>query len=81
MPRMRTAPGVLEVIKETDPNTEVTLSYLRRLIASGKVPVVSMGSKKLVDADMMIEYIAGGHERIVGNVVPIELGVIRKVCV
>ena len=61
MPRMRTAGNVLKLIKEQDPGTEVTLHYLRHLINTGKVPVTPVGTKKLVDADAVIEYIAAGQ--------------------
>lgn len=60
LPRMRTAAGVLAIIKEQDPHTEVTLHYLRHLINTNKVPVTSVGTKKLVNADTVIEYIAAG---------------------
>lgn len=58
--RMRTAAGVLNVIKEQDPRTEVTLHYIRNLIKTGKVPVTPVGRKKLVDADAVMAYIAAG---------------------
>ena len=61
MARMRTAARVLEIIKEQDPDTEVTLHYLRRLIHSGEVRVTPVGRKKLVDADAVIAYIAAGQ--------------------
>lgn len=61
MPRMRTAAGVLEIIKAEDPGTEVTLHYIRRLVCTGKVPVTPVGRKKLVDADAVMEYIAAGE--------------------
>lgn len=62
MARMRTAAGVMEIIREQDPNTEVTMCYLRRLIKSGKVPVTKVGRKLLVDADRVIAYIAAGEQ-------------------
>ena len=74
MARMRTAARVLEIIKEQDPDTEVTLHYLRYLIHSGKVPVTPVGRKKLVDADALIAYIAAGQTIAVEPV-----GGIRKV--
>lgn len=61
MPRMRTASKALELIKEQDPGTEVTLHYLRHLINTGKVPVTPVGRKKLVDVDTVMEYIAAGQ--------------------
>lgn len=60
MPRMRTAAKVLEIIKEEDPGTEVSLKYIRYLINSGAVPSVTVGRKKLVDADAVIQHIAAG---------------------
>lgn len=59
--RMRTAAGVLAIIKGQDPDTEVTLHYIRQLIATGKIPVTPVGRKKLVDADAVMEYIAAGQ--------------------
>lgn len=61
LPRMRTAAGVLAIIKEQDPSTEVTLHYIRQIINTGKVTVTPVGSKKLVDADAVISYIATGE--------------------
>lgn len=61
LPRMRTAAGVLAIIKEQDPGTEVTMHYIRNLIKTRKVPVTPVGSKKLVDADVIIAYIAAGE--------------------
>lgn len=60
MARMRTAGKVLEIIKEEDPDTEVTLHYIRQLIKTGTVPCVTVGRKKLVDADLLIQRIAEG---------------------
>lgn len=60
IPRMRTASGALEIIKEQDPKTAVTLHYIRYLIRTNKVPVAEVGRKKLVDADAVIDAIASG---------------------
>lgn len=56
-PRLRTAPGALEIIKAQDPETEVTLHYLRRLIKTGQVPCVPVGRKKLVNVDKLLEFL------------------------
>ena len=61
LPRMRTAEKILNIIKAQDPDTEVTLHYIRDLIKSGKIPVTLVGRKKLVDADRVIAYIAAGE--------------------
>lgn len=62
LPRMRTAAGVLALIREAAPNTEVTLYYLRQLIKSQQIPTVAVGRKRLVNADAVIEYIAAGGQ-------------------
>lgn len=60
MPRMRTAGSLLELIKAQDPETEVTLHYLRQLIKSGAIPTVAVGRKKLVDADAVLAHLSTG---------------------
>lgn len=39
-PRMRTAPGALDIIRQEDPGTDVTLHYLRHLIKTGAIQCV-----------------------------------------
>ncbi len=58
-PRMRTAEGALAIIKEQDPDTAVTLRYIRRLIADGTIPYVPVGRKKLVNVDGLLAYLEG----------------------
>lgn len=60
MPRMRTAAGILGYIKKMDPDTAVTLWYLRGLISSGAVPVLTIGRKKLVDLNAVLAALASG---------------------
>ena len=62
IPRMRTAEKVLEEIKREDPETEVTLHYIRRLIKTGAVPVVACCLKKLVNVDDIQSLLAQGYE-------------------
>ena len=57
-PRMRTLPKAVDVVKEYDPDTSFTLTALRRLIREGKVPAVDAGVKKLVNVDLLLEYLA-----------------------
>lgn len=59
IPRMRTAPGALEIIKQIDPDTAVTLRYIRRLIATETVPHVDVGRKKLVNVDQLLKFLEG----------------------
>ena len=54
--------AVLDAILEQDPDSEITLHYIRHLIASGAVPVIHVGRKKLVDVDQLLAYLAAGNE-------------------
>lgn len=58
-PRMRTAPGALEIIKQMDPDTAVTLRYIRRLIATETTPHVDVGRKELVNVDQLLKFLEG----------------------
>ena len=58
IPRMRTAAQVLAEIKKVDPDTCVTLSYIKRVIREEKIPVLCAGKKKLVNLDDFIKFIS-----------------------
>ena len=62
IPRMRTARGVLDIIRAEDPDTAVSLCHIRRIIKSGAVKTATSGRKILVDADAVIAVLAGGNE-------------------
>ena len=62
MNRMRTAEGALQIIKEMDPETAVTLRSIRRLINTGTIPCVPVGRKKLVNVDGLLAYLEGKGE-------------------
>ena len=83
VPRMRTAEKVLEEIKAADPNTEVTLYYIRALIRAEAVPVVSCGRKKLVNVDSVMELLARGYTLPESNPAPSPqtVGGIRRVSI
>lgn len=55
-PRMRTAQGAVAALKEEDPDTQITVSMVRRLIRSGQLPCVPMGRKKLINMDTLISF-------------------------
>ena len=61
MVRMRTAESLLKEIRAQDPDMEITLHYLRKLIASGAIPVVHAGRKNLVNMDLVLDYLANGQ--------------------
>lgn len=58
LPRMRTAEGVMAEIKAQDPQTGISLNFIRGLIRSGEIPVVSAGKRKLVNVDTVLDYLA-----------------------
>ena len=60
VPRMRTAQAALEIIRAEDPETEVSLRYIRQLIATGQIQHWPVGRKKLVNVDSLLEYLRGG---------------------
>lgn len=60
--RMRTAEGALEIIKQQDPDTAVTLRMIRRLINTGALPHVPVGRKKLINVDGLLAYLGGKEE-------------------
>lgn len=58
LPRMRNAEGVLKELKAQDPDTKITLNFIRGLIRSGEIPVVKAGRCRLVNVDLVFDYLA-----------------------
>jgi len=58
LPRMRNAEGVLKELKAQDPETKITLNLVRGIIKQGCVPVVQAGRQKLVNVDLVFDYLA-----------------------
>lgn len=58
MARMRYAAQALAELKKQDPDTPVTLNYLRALAASGKIPVHYIGRRRLINYDALLEFLA-----------------------
>ena len=75
-PRMRTAEGILKQLRDDDPNTAVSLHYIRGVIKSGRIPVVSAGCRLLVDYDLFLEYLSKGDSP---EDPPVKYGKIRRV--
>lgn len=76
MARMRYAEQALELLKEEDPGTCVTLNYIRSLTASGKIPFVNNGPRRLLNYDALVEFLANPDEH---NSQDDQIGKIRKV--
>ena len=56
--RMRTIPKAYEEIKALDPNTDLTLRALRRMVKNGEIPSVQIASKKLINLDLLLEVLS-----------------------
>lgn len=59
-PRMRTAPQAIAELKKIDPDTAFTLTALKRMMKQGKIPVVQIESKRLVNLDTLLSILATG---------------------
>lgn len=59
MPRMRTIDQAHAWLMETDPGTAITKTGLRRLVISGQLPSVRVGSKYLLSLEQLEEYMSG----------------------
>lgn len=73
--RMRFPAQALEELKKEDPNTSVTVNYIRALAKTGKVPVVMLGRRHLINYDALLDYLA--HPEKAQE--PVAYGTIRKV--
>ena len=56
---MRTVRQAIREIEAEDPGTALSEKTLRRLIFEGVVPAVSVGNKKLINMDILIEKLSG----------------------
>ena len=56
LPRLRTIPKIVEEIKKLDPESEISVRFVREGIANGKIPVMRLGNKMLAKLDDVIAY-------------------------
>ena len=57
--RMRTVDEAYALLKELDPETSVSKNFIRRLALMGKIPVLNIGRRRLINFDLMLEYLKG----------------------
>ncbi|MBP6886677.1 MAG: hypothetical protein KBC20_01245 [Oscillospiraceae bacterium] len=57
MVRMRFPYEALEELKKIDPETPVTLNFIRTLARSGKIPFVPIGNRRLLNFDALLDYL------------------------
>ena len=62
-PKMRTAKGLLEELQREDPDTEITLHYIRGIIKKGMLPVCNVGPRRLVNYDTFKCFLENGGSR------------------
>lgn len=79
IPRMRTVAGTLELIRQEDPETQITAHYIRRIFKSGAVQVVHNGRKILANADEVMAFIASGASLPTQPAEDTRTGVIRRI--
>jgi len=60
LPRMRTPGAAFEEIKVHDPDTELTVKALRRLVRAGDIPSVKVGRKYLINMETLYKYLYNG---------------------
>lgn len=76
LPRMRTAPEAIKEIQEIDPKSGLTLTALRRMMKTGEIPVTYINTKRLVNLDLLIEYLYKDNTELASSV---EYGKIRRI--
>ena len=55
---MRTIPKAFAEIKAADPNTDLSIKALRKLVKEGRIPSVKIENKVLVNLDLILETLA-----------------------
>lgn len=75
--KMRTAQQIYDQIHKEDPESSVSLWYIRSLAKQGKIPVVKAGCKYLINYDKFMDYL--NSEAIEEDVIPFSYGTIRRV--
>lgn len=76
MARMRYPQQALELLKQEDPGTQVTLNFIRTLANNGSIPHVKVGRRKLINYDALLEFLANPLDH---DQKREDLGVIRRV--
>lgn len=58
VPKMRTIEQAAAIIKEIDPDSALTKTAVRRLVTTGKIESVRIGTKYLINLDSLISYLS-----------------------
>jgi hypothetical protein len=57
-PQLRTIDKAYDELKARDPNTSLSRYLVRQIIKNDLVPNIKSGNKRLVDVDVLEEYLA-----------------------
>lgn len=61
-PRMRYIDAAVAMLKAADPETPVTVYMIRQLVAAGTIPSIPIGRRRLLNYDVLEDYLAHpGH--------------------
>lgn len=60
LPRMRTLDECYKELKQLDENTAVSKYFIRQLALSGAIPCVMCGTKRLINFDALLLFLAKG---------------------
>lgn len=74
--KMRTIPQLSAYIRETDPESSLTQTAIRRLVRSGELPSVSVGVKRLVALETLDNFLRSSTP---AAVPPAPSGAIRRI--
>ena len=55
---IRTIEKAYEELKARDPDTGLTKNFVRTIVTNGVVPSLMVGNKRLVDVDVLEDYVA-----------------------
>lgn len=69
---MRTIDEAYYTIKESDPNTALTKTGLRKLVVSGEIPSVRVGKKYLVAIENISKWSSSSSEKSEASVPPVK---------
>lgn len=56
MSKLRTINQAYQIIKENDPDTAISKTYLRKILTDGTIKTIRSGNKTLVNMDLIEEY-------------------------
>lgn len=59
IPKIRTIAEAIEELKRLDPETAITARFIKEGIADGKIPVIRVGNKVLVNMANIFTFLEG----------------------